>query len=332
MDHGNEVDTTKQRFVGKGVLVTGGAGFVGSNLVRKLVAEGAKVTILDDFFTGNLSNLFGLEGKYELVRGSVTDKELVTSLVKQVNFVFHLAARNIIASTKNPLEDFQTNIGGTLNVLLAAREFLPERVVYSSSASVYGNPVYLPINEDDRINLLTPYAVSKYGGEGYCQAFYESYGIPVSVVRYSNVYGIGQDSLNPYCGVVAKFMEKAFQKQSIEIHGDGQQTRDFTFVEDAVEATILAALSPKADGEVFNVGTGIETDINTLAKEILDLYHSDSAPVYIDRRDIDNIRRRVVNVEKIRRKLKWIPHVTVRDGLRQTMRWFRERRTTSSLQ
>lgn len=331
MDHGNEVNTTSQRFAGKGVLVTGGAGFVGSNLVRKLVEEGAKVTILDDFFTGSLSNLFNLEGKYELVRGSVTDKELVMSLVKQVNFVFHLAARNIIASTKNPLEDFQTNIGGTLNVLLAAREFLPERVVYSSSASVYGNPVYLPINEDDRINLLTPYAVSKYGGEGYCQAFYESYGIPVSIVRYSNVYGIGQDSLNPYCGVVAKFMEKAFQKQPIEIHGDGQQTRDFTFVEDAVEATILAALSPKADGEVFNVGTGIETDINTLAKEILNLYHSDSAPVYIDRRDIDNIRRRVLNVEKIRRKLKWISHVTVRDGLRQTMQWFRKRRTTSSL-
>ncbi len=313
-----------QRFVGKHVLVTGGTGFVGSNLVRKLAAEGAKVTILDDFFTGSLSNLFNLEGKYEIVQGSVADKELVARLVKQANFVFHLAARNIIASTKNPYEDFQTNIGGTLNVMLAAREFSPERVVYSSSASVYGNPVYLPINEDDRINLLTPYAVSKYGGEGYCHAFYESYGVAVSTVRYSNVYGIGQDPRNPYCGVVAKFMEKASKGQPIEIHGDGQQTRDFTFVEDAVDATLLAALSPKADGEVFNIGTGIETNVNTLAREILDLYQIDSEPVYIDRRDIDNIRRRVLNVEKIRRKLKWVSRVTVRDGLRQTMQWFQE--------
>jgi UDP-glucose 4-epimerase len=314
-----------QRFAGKRVLVTGGAGFVGSNLVRKLAAEGAQITILDDFFTGSLANLSGLDGKYELIKGSVIDRELVAKAVKESDFVFHLAARNIIASTKNPYEDFQTNIGGTLNVMLAAREFSPERVVYSSSASVYGNPIYLPINEDDRINLLTPYAVSKFGGEGYCQAFYESYEVSVSVVRYSNVYGIGQDPRNPYCGVVSKFMEKASQGHPIEIHGDGQQTRDFTFVEDAVEATILAAVSPKADGEVFNIGTGIETSVNTLAKEILDLYQVDADPVYIDRRDIDNIRRRVLNVEKIRRKLKWSSRTTVREGLKRTMEWFQER-------
>jgi UDP-glucose 4-epimerase len=312
------VNTT---LVGKPVLVTGGAGFVGSNLVRRLVSEGARVTILDDFFTGKSANLAGLEGRYTLVRGSVTDRDVVSRLVEGVGIIFHLAARNIIASTRNPLEDFQTNIGGTLNVLLAARECHTERIVYTSSVSVYGNPRYLPINEDDRISLLTPYAVSKYGGEGYCQAFYESYGLPVAVVRYSNVYGPWQDPENPYCGVIAKFIGKVKAGLVPEVHGDGQQTRDFTFVEDAVDATLIAALSPKAEGEVFNVGTGIETSINSLAATVARLYGRECEPIHIDRRDIDNIRRRVVNIEKIRRLLRWTPSTTLSDGLMNTKAW-----------
>lgn len=311
-------------FSKKRVLLTGGAGFVGSNVARKLVSLGAQLTILDDFFTGRMENLRGIdENSYQLIKGSVTDQALVNQMVAQADIVFHLAARNIIASTRNPYEDFQTNIGGTLNILLAAREHRPERIVYTSSVSVYGNPRYLPINEDDRINLLTPYAVSKYGGEGYCQAFYESYGVPVVVVRYSNIYGIGQDPQNPYCGVVSKFMQRAQVGQAPEIHGDGQQTRDFTYVEDAVEATLLAAETPKAEGDALNIGTGIETNVHTLAQTILRLYGLDHlAPIHIDRRDIDNIRRRVVNVEKIRRVLRWTPHVTLEDGLRRTQTWF----------
>jgi nucleoside-diphosphate-sugar epimerase len=310
-------------FAGKRVLITGGAGFIGSNLTARLVDEGARVTILDDFYTGRRENLCGLEGHYELVSGSVADRELVAHLVAEAQIVFHLAARNIIASTRNPYEDFQTNIGGTLNVMMAARSSRTERVLYSSSASVYGNPRYLPINEDDRISLLTPYAASKYGGEAYCQAFYESYGVSVVVMRYSNVFGPRQDPKNPYCGVVAKFMEKAMNGCPPEIHGDGQQTRDFTFVEDVVEATLLAALSKKAEGEIFNVGTGTETNVNALASLILELCAADIAPIYIDRRDIDNIRRRVLNVEKIRRVLRWVPNATLTEGLRRTLRWLR---------
>ena len=306
------------------VLVTGGAGFVGANLVRGLAGEGATLTILDDFFTGKTENLRVLEGTYELVRGSVTERGLVNELVAQHDIIFHLAARNIIASTKNPYEDFETNIGGTLNVLLAAREHQPKRVVYTSSVSIYGNPRYLPINEDDQISLLTPYAVSKYSGEGYCRAFYESYEVPVVVVRYSNVYGRGQDPTNPYCGVVSKFMARASAGISPTIHGDGQQTRDFTYVEDAVEATMIAGLSAKAEGEVFNVGTGIETTVNTLAQGVLELYGLTLKPEHIDRRDIDNIRRRVLNIEKIRRVLRWTPSVTLADGLRLTREWFEQ--------
>lgn len=316
------------------VLVTGGAGFVGSNLVRQIIKEGARPVILDDFFTGSLQNLAGVEGQFDLIQGSVVDKDLVMSAVSKADYVFHLAARNIIASTKNPHEDFMTNIGGTLNVLLAAREYRTHNVVYSSSASVYGNPHYLPINEDDHINLLTPYAVSKYGGEGYCRAFYESYGVNVVVVRYSNVFGIGQSPSNPYCGVVAKFMDKINSGYAPEIHGDGQQTRDFTYVQDAIDATIMAALSPKAIGETFNIGSNVETSINTLVDLLLNTCGAELEPIYIDRRDIDNIRRRVVNTEKIRRMLRWTPRVTLKQGLQLTWSWFKQdlikKRTSST--
>ena len=193
------------------VLVTGGAGFVGSNLVKRLIHEGARVTVLDDLFTGRLENL--PKKGFDFVEGSVCDPTMVEKLVNDTEVVFHAAARNIVVSTKNPREDFETNIGGTLNILLAvkATNGRVKRVLYTSSTSVYGNPKYLPINEDDHLSLLTPYAVSKLGGENYCMAFYESYGVPTAAVRYSNVYGPGQDPANPYCGVVAKFIECLFE-------------------------------------------------------------------------------------------------------------------------
>ena len=193
------------------VLVTGGAGFVGSNLVRRLIREGARVTVLDDLFTGRLENL--PKKGVEFVEGSVCDPKIVDKLVGDAEVVFHAAARNIVVSTKNPREDFETNIGGTLNVLMAAKATngRVKRILYTSSTSVYGNPKYLPINEDDHLSLLTPYAVSKLGGENYCMAFFESYSLPTAAVRYSNVYGPGQDPANPYCGVVAKFIESLFE-------------------------------------------------------------------------------------------------------------------------
>lgn len=303
------------------VLVTGGAGFVGSNLVKRLLRDGAKVTVLDDLFTGRLDNLPA--SGFEFVEGSVCDAALVDRTVAAHEVVFHAAARNIVVSTRNPREDFETNIGGTLNVLMAARAAGTRRVVYTSSTSVYGNPRYLPINEDDRLQLLTPYAVSKLGGENYCMAFYESYGVPATAVRYSNVYGPGQDPANPYCGVVAKFIESLFAGAAPVVHGDGQQTRDFTFVDDAVEATVLAGLSDRAVGEVFNVGTGVETRVVELAAALIRITGTAVEIEHKDRRDIDNIRRRVVNIEKTRRTLRWVPEVTLEQGLARTVAWQR---------
>ncbi len=303
------------------VLVTGGAGFVGSNLVRRLIQEGARVTVLDDLFTGRIENL--PRKGYEFVEGSVCDSTIVEKLVGETEVVFHAAARNIVVSTKNPREDFETNIGGTLNVLLAARATngRVKRVLYTSSTSVYGNPKYLPINEDDHLSLLTPYAVSKLGGENYCMAFFESYGVPTTAVRYSNVYGPGQAPSNPYCGVVAKFIDCLFEGKPPVIHGDGNQTRDFTYVDDAVEATVMAAQSDRATGEVFNVGTGVETRVNELAAVLARIIGVNVAPQHTNRRDIDNIRRRVVNIEKTRRTLRWVPNMTLESGLELTVAW-----------
>jgi UDP-glucose 4-epimerase len=306
-------------------LVTGGAGFVGSALVKRLVREEAQVTVLDDLFTGRLENLPA--SGFKFVKGSVCDPAVVESLVAQNPIVLHCAARNIVVSTKNPREDFETNIGGTLNVLLAARTHGVKRLLYTSSTSVYGNPRYLPINEDDHLSLLTPYAVSKLAGEHYCMAFYESYGLPASAVRYSNIYGPGQDPANPYCGVVSKFLESLEAGKPVTIHGDGAQTRDFTYIDDAVEATLLAATQDRALGEVFNVGTGVETRVNELAELLMKLTGVFVPPVHTNRRDVDNIRRRVVNIEKTRRALRWVPEVTLEEGLRRTVKWYRHERS-----
>ena len=305
------------------VLVTGGAGFVGSGLVRRLLGLGARVTVLDDLFTGRRENL--PESGLQFVEGSVCDAPLVEHLVAGADVVFHCAARNIVVSTRDPRQDYETNIGGTLNVLLAARATGPKRVIYTSSTSVYGNPRYLPINEDDPLSLLTPYAVSKLAGENYCMAFHESYGLPTTAVRYSNIFGPGQDPANPYCGVVAKFAESLFAGRAPVIHGDGNQTRDFTFIEDAVSATVLAATSDRATGEVFNVGTGVETRVNELAAILIRLIGVKVEPEHTDRRDVDNIRRRVVNIEKTRRALRWVPEVTLETGLQRTVEWQRGR-------
>ncbi len=317
--------TVMETFRSKKVLVTGGAGFVGSNLAARLIELGAEVTVLDDLFTGDLGNLPDKDS-YSFVEGSVADSEVVNKVMEGQEFVFHLAARNIIISTKNPLEDYSTNIGGTLNILITARKTNPTRIVYSSSASVYGNPRHLPIVEDESLYTLTPYSVSKLAGENYCNAFYESYDIPVSVVRYSNVYGRNQDPLNPYCGVVSKFLQWSHEEKPVVIHGDGMQTRDFTYVEDVVEATLFAGINPKAVGETFNVATGQEVTVNELAGHIIKITGSQSQISHIDKRDIDNIRRRVLNTEKIRKKLRWVPEIDLQTGIKRTNEWYMSKR------
>ena len=312
------------------IVVTGGAGFVGSRIVFQLLESGASVVVVDDFSTGSRANLPAETRALDIIEGSVVELDRVRSALEGADIVIHAAARNIMLSTRNPRDDFAVNIGGTLNVLMAARTLGLDRVVYTSSCSVYGNPRYLPISEEEPVNLLSPYSVSKFAGEGYCHAFYESYGVPAVVVRYSNVFGLGQTPENPYCGVVAKFFQAAMDSQPLRIHGDGEQTRDYTYVDDAVSATLVAAVSPRATGQVYNIGTGRETSVNRLARVVLDIVGGHSEPEHVDVRDIDNIRRRAVNIERIRRELRWTPAVTLEDGMRRTYAWLLERGAPAS--
>lgn len=318
--------TTADALAGKRVLVTGGAGFIGTNLVRRLGSLPVKsLIVLDNLFTGCLENLEGIGQQVDFVNGSVENPEVVRQLVGSADIVFHLAARNIIVSTSCPYDDFESNTRGTFNILEACRNVGIERLVYASSVSVYGNPIHLPLDEDDMLYPLNPYAASKLCGESYCRAYFETYGVPVTILRYSNVYGPYQSPSNPYCGVVSRFIERAFGSQPLQIHGDGEQTRDFTYVEDVVDATIQACTSPQALGGTFNIGTGIELSINRLAELVsLMVVGPGVSPnvEHLDRRDIDNVRRRVVSIERARRVLRWSPKFSILAGLQRTVEWF----------
>lgn len=302
------------------VLITGGAGFIGSNLCRYLLSSGEyQIMVLDDFYTGLEKNLDGLE--VEVVRGSVGDRETVDAAVKGQDIVFHLACRNVIVSGKNPYDDINTNIVGSYNVFDACRLDNVGRVVYSSTSSMYGNAENLPVSEGHAPQFLNNYSVSKFAAEAYAHCFWERFQLPISMVRYSNVYGYNQHPQNPYSGVVGKFIGAALENSMINIHGDGYQTRDFTFIDDACEVTLRAALSERAVGQVYNVGTGIETSVNELAAMIVEKTNSKSKIEHVERRDIDNIRRRVLAIEKSRLELRHTIAYPLQRGLDLTLEW-----------
>lgn len=305
---------------GKKVLVTGGAGFIGSNLVNLLIELGALVTVLDDLFTGRQENIYYFND-IEFIKNTVTNQRIVNEAVKRKDFIFHLAVRNIIVSTKNPNEDFEVNASGTKNILLAAKKCGVQRVVYASSASVYGNPGEIPISENHRIYPLSPYAASKLAGEFLCTAYYESFGVSSTSLRFSNVYGANQSPSNPYCGVISKFFDALIRKEIPNIYGDGEQTRDFTYIDDIVEAMLIAAVSAKAENEIFNVGTQVATSVNQLYKMIAKVANSKIPAKHINKRDIDNVRARQMNISKIHQILHWEPKTNLSVGLQKTYDW-----------
>jgi UDP-glucose 4-epimerase len=320
-------NTHYHKIRGKKIMVTGGLGFVGHNLVISLVNDyQCKVIVVDDCINSKESMIDPVKDKVEFHKISVLDTERFFPLLNDVHYIFHLACIQIAASSSDPLRDLQVNAQSTLQLLeqIRQKEYPQlERVVYTSSCSVYGSTSHLPLDENDATRVLSNYAATKLLGENYTLIYNRNYNIPVSVVRYSNVYGFGQSPRNPYCGVLGKFIHNALTGQPLTVVGDGEQTRDYTFVTDAVDATILAAVHPMAYGDVFNVGSGIETSVNRLAALIGENV-ADVVVTNVPERDIDNIRRRVVDIEKIHQRLGWVPKVGIQKGIQLTMEWYKK--------
>ncbi len=315
-----------EKIKGKKVMVTGGLGFVGHNLVKTLLHDyGCNVIVVDNCANSSEKVLGEDISKVDFHNISVLDTGKLFPLLAGVNYIFHLACKQISASGAEPVDDLRVNAESTLLLLEHIRHTdLPhlERFVYTSSCSVYGSSTRLPICEDDATYVLSNYAATKLLGENYALIYNKAYDIPTSSVRYSNVYGFGQSPRNPYCGVLGKFVHNALTGDKLAIFGDGEQTRDYTFITDAVSATILAAVHPKALGDVFNVGTGTETSVNNLAKLIAERV-GDVKIENVPERDIDNIRRRSIDIEKIHQRLGWSPRINMQKGIQLTVDWYK---------
>lgn len=304
-------------------LVTGGGGFIGSNIVRALVRAGRAVRILDDFSTGRRENLRGLEGDVELIEGDIRDERALKKATRGIRYVLHTAALPSVArSVKDPLATNSVNICGTLKVLLAARDAGVDRVVFSSSSSVYGDTPTLPKRESMTPQPRSPYAISKLAGEHYGRAFHELYGLKTFSLRYFNVFGPRQNPRSQYAAVIPLFIAALGRGQRPVIYGDGMQTRDFTYVEDVVAANLRCCrASAGAAGGVYNVGGGGRVSINTLARALAGIIGNDVQPVHSTARPGD-VRDSQADPSRARRMLGWTPKVTFETGLRRTVEWF----------
>src|SRR4051812_19436009 len=304
-------------------LVTGGAGFIGSHIVEHLVDAGHGVVVLDDFSTGKRENLAASRARYELIEGTVTDPATCARACKGVDYVLHQAAlASVPRSLRDPVASHDANATGTLNVLLAARDAGVRRVVYAASSSAYGNTAELPKHEGMVTRPLSPYAVTKLAGEHYCRAIYSSFGLETVALRYFNIFGPRQDPMSQYAAVVPKFVVAAQAGEGPTIFGDGEQTRDFTFVANAVRANMLACVAPVAAcGDVFNVGCGGRITVNELWRRVATLLDCNAQPHYLPSPTGD-VRDSLASLERSERMLGYTPTVTIDEGLQRSVEWY----------
>ncbi len=304
-------------------LVTGGAGFIGSNMVRCLVERKRKVRILDDLSTGRLDNIRDLLDMVEFIQGDLRDAETVKKAVQDVRFIFHYGALPSVArSVEDPLTSNQVNVCGTLRLLLAARDSGVERFIYSSSSSVYGNTEALPKTEKMIPTPLSPYAVQKLTGEYYCRIFHDLYGLKTFSLRYFNVYGPRQNPKSQYSAVIPLFIDALKNGKAPVIHGDGEQTRDFTFVQDVINANLSCCTAPeKACGDVFNIARCDRISIKGLANEIMKVMDVHIPPVHAPARAGD-VRDSQGDSRKATALIGWRSETDLNDGLKKTIDYY----------
>jgi nucleoside-diphosphate-sugar epimerase len=312
------------------MAVTGGAGFIGSNLAERLASQGYPVVVVDNFSTGRECNLSGwcsrFSDRVEVARTDINETDTLRRLFRGVRFVFHQAAiPSVPRSVADPALTHASNITGTLSVLIAARDAGVSRVVVASSSSVYGDDQTLPKQEDRVGHPLSPYALSKLVCEQYCRLFLQLYGLQTVCLRYFNVFGPRQDPGSEYAAVIPRFSTRLLAGRRPTVYGDGEQTRDFTYVDNVVDANWHAANHPRAAGGVFNIGCGTKTSLNQLIEQVNAILGTRLEPVYEAARAGD-VRHSVADVGRARDLLGYAPAISLQEGLERVLAWFRENR------
>src|SRR5687768_3390011 len=303
-------------------LVTGGAGFIGSHLTEELVRRGEQVRVADSLITGHRRNVAHLSG-VDFIEGDLADLDVARRAVKGVDYVLHQAAiPSVPRSVEDPITSNRANIDSTLNVLVAARDARVKRVVYAGSSSAYGNTPTLPKREDMPTNPLSPYALQKLVGEQYMQMFTSLYGLETVTIRYFNVFGPRQDPSSPYSGVISVFAKALLGNTAPTIYGDGEQTRDFTYVANVVDGVLKAVNADAASGQVVNVATGTRISLNTLFETMRDVVGSRLEVKYGPTRHGD-VKDSLADITRARALLGYEPSVSLEEGLKKTLEWYR---------
>jgi nucleoside-diphosphate-sugar epimerase len=305
-------------------LVTGGAGFIGSSLVRCLLKDGAQVRVVDDFSTGLRENLEQVKDRIELIEGDLADMRVAQRAMGGIDFVLHQAAiPSVPRSIEDPISSHRANITATLNLLVAARDARVKRFVFAGSSSVYGDAETLPKVETMHENPISPYALTKFTAEKYCLMFHRLYGLPAVALRYFNVFGPRQNPNSQYSGVISRFVSAALGGGRPKVFGDGEQSRDFTYIDNVVSANLLSCQAAGVEGQVFNVGAGERHSLNKLLQVLGSIVGRELDPEYAPPRAGD-VRHSQADIQRARRLLGYQPQVGFEEGLRRTVAWFRE--------